>query len=135
MTTIAYDGISIAADSMGICDSVIVALNDTKLHVTAKGILGCAGEAATVPTLIQWIETGKKEGAYSGTGILVDGRRALLFEGLTKGQKIKAPYAIGTGASFAFAAMYAGASAVEAVKIACRLDPTSGGRIVSKQVK
>lgn len=35
-------------------------------------------------------------------------------------------YAIGTGAEYAMGAMAAGASAKEAVKIACKLDPHSG---------
>lgn len=40
-------------------------------------------------------------------------------------------YAIGSGAKAALAAMHCGRSAVEAVRIAARIDPYTGGRIVS----
>jgi hypothetical protein len=43
--------------------------------------------------------------------------------------KLKVPfYAIGSGSLFAFPALKAGASAIEAVRIACECDPYSGGR-------
>ena len=44
-------------------------------------------------------------------------------------------YAIGSGSRFAMGALMAGASAVEAVKIACGLDVYSGGRVVSASWK
>lgn len=44
--------------------------------------------------------------------------------------KIREPfYAIGSGAGYAMAAMYAGADAIEACKIGAMMDPFSGGRI------
>lgn len=44
--------------------------------------------------------------------------------------KVDAPFAaLGSGTTAALAAMYAGASAREAVVIACKLDPSSGGRV------
>jgi hypothetical protein len=43
-------------------------------------------------------------------------------------------YAIGSGAKAALAAMHCGKSAVEAVRIAARIDPYTGGRIVSMKL-
>lgn len=46
-------------------------------------------------------------------------------------QKINSckPYAVGSGEQFALGAMYAGASAEEAVKIASKMDIRTGGRV------
>lgn len=43
-------------------------------------------------------------------------------------------YAIGSGAKAALGALHCGKSAVESVRIACRVDPYSGGRVVSESL-
>jgi len=44
-------------------------------------------------------------------------------------------YAIGSGAKVALGAMACGKSAIEAVRIAARYDPYTGGRIVSETLE
>lgn len=44
-------------------------------------------------------------------------------------------YAIGSGAKAALAAMHCGKSAIESVRIAARIDPYTGGRIVSMSLE
>lgn len=68
------------------------------------------------------------------TALFVDGLKCFFYE---KGMwdEIKIPYAIGSGAGFALAAMDAGASAEEAVRIACKRDIYSGGRIQKYKVR
>lgn len=66
-------------------------------------------------------------------GLHIDRRgRMWIYEGniwqSLKGFKF---YAIGSGAIMATAAMMAGASALEAVKIACQLDLWSGGKLTT----
>jgi hypothetical protein len=65
-------------------------------------------------------------------GLLINQRgHIMLYEG-NIWQRIKMPYyAIGSGSIIAFGALDAGASALEAVRIACRRDPWSGGKISS----
>lgn len=49
---------------------------------------------------------------------------------------VKTPFhALGTGADIALGAMQAGATAVDAVKVACKLDLASGGRVRKMEVK
>lgn len=62
--------------------------------------------------------------------IMVSPKGEVLFwEGSVLSFQTQAPLAIGSGAPYALAAMECGKSAVEAVEIACKLDPYSGGDI------
>lgn len=131
MTTVAYDGITLAADSRGIDDGVIMGDREIKLHKVGSSLVGMAGECCAMPAFIEFLETGVwvKE-AEGCSAIVVSGVSAKLYEGNKYPLKIHAPYAIGSGAIAALAAMYAGVDAVKAVKIASRLDPGTGGRVM-----
>jgi hypothetical protein len=48
---------------------------------------------------------------------------------------LEAFYAVGSGAKAALAAMHCGKSAVDAVRIAARIDPYTGGRVVSMSLE
>lgn len=51
-------------------------------------------------------------------------------------QPIIAPYyAVGSGATFAFPAMDAGASAIEAAEIGAKRDPYSGGKVIHLRLR
>ena len=69
-------------------------------------------------------------------GLLVDTKGAMwLYEG-NMWQRVKGPYyAVGSGSILAFAAMDAGATAIEAVTIAARRDPFSGGKVTAVRLK
>ena len=130
MTTIAWDGIRIASDSRTICGGVIVNDHERKLFKLDGGaFLGTCGETCRAAELIDWITTNTKHSGIEISGLYVDGSRGYLYEGCTKAQRVKPPYAIGSGAGYALAAMRAGADAVKAVRIAAGLDPGTGGRV------
>jgi hypothetical protein len=65
-------------------------------------------------------------------GLLVDTKGHMwLFEG-NIWQRVKGRYySVGSGSIIAFAAMDAGATAIEAVTIAARRDPFSGGKVTA----
>ena len=132
MTTIAYrDGV-LASDSL-------VTLGDTKSHGTyikikriGNLLVGAAGGVADSEQFLQWLkyddgETPPPKGQYSALVIDPRGRVREIENGsvlpVPRGAKF---HAIGSGGPFALAAMYAGASAVEAVKIATKIDINSG---------
>ncbi len=45
------------------------------------------------------------------------------------GDVVRLPFAMGSGREFAYGALSMGASASQAVKIACKYDPRSGGKV------
>lgn len=70
------------------------------------------------------------------SGLMIDRRRRVWHYEGNIWQRIKMPFfAIGSGAGFAMAAMLAGATAVEAVKIGIRLDPYSGGKVTALRLR
>lgn len=148
MTTIAWDGRIIAADSLTSEDSGIMHGNLDKLHVGRDFIVGLAGTRADS---VRWLRTlsastsadeiiarGYPEystdndphillvkiggHAYTHTqGVFVE------FQGTCNGHMC---WAIGSGREVAIGAMLAGASAEQAVKFAAEVDPYTGGKVV-----
>lgn len=55
----------------------------------------------------------------------------MLFEGGKAFYEVQAPYAIGSGADIALGALDQGATAEEAVKIACKRNVLSGGAVTT----
>jgi hypothetical protein len=138
MTTIAARAGVMAADSRetdqheALEFSFVVSDKAHKLHRLPDGsIFGGADGSESIHRLLESL---KKKHACpkieNVSGLLVPPTGGLrLYEG-NVWLKVKEPYyAIGTGASFAMAAMHAGADAITAVRIAARMDPFSGGRV------
>jgi hypothetical protein len=67
-------------------------------------------------------------GSVSALLVMPDGK-AFTYEGATWVREAEPYVAIGSGAAYALAAMDFGASAVEAVKGACKRHTRSGGRV------
>ena len=131
MTTIAWDGETLAAD--GQVTSSFIGQNDSKKIFTKGGkvFAFCGtysegygflkrGQPIECDTIV--LEFGDKSGIA-------------IYHEKNGSHPIKAPYAIGSGCDFAMGAMLAGCNAVDAVKIAAKLDPYTGGRINSKKIK
>lgn len=134
MTTVCYrDGV-LAADSL-------VTLGDTKIHGHMRklrrvhdNLIGVAGGVAECDEFLSWCkaggyttETDPPLGEYRALVVQPNGKVLEFEQGkcLPRMSNTKF-YAIGSGAPYALAAMYAGASAVEAVKISCKIDTSSG---------
>lgn len=142
MTTIAYrDGI-IAGDGRETCQnddtaSIMIVRDDcVKVHKIGNSLFGAAHGSEAIEILLKQLRKHKgKRGKVKPidgevAGLLIEKNGSIwLFEG-SMWQKIDMPYyAVGSGSYYAMAAMDAGASAVEAVEIAMRRDPYSGGLV------
>lgn len=138
MTTIAVRNGVMAADSRetdqheALEFSFVVSDRTRKLHrLPDDSVFGGADGSESIHRLLESLKsktTCPKIENVSGLLLNPDGS-VRLYEG-SAWIKIKDPYyAIGSGASFAMAAMHAGADAITAAKIGARMDPFSGGRV------
>lgn len=148
MTTIAFDGTTLAADSL--CHAGGMRLGAvTKLWRMPDGRLfaGC-GDTAIVELVRQWLENGQ-DPARRPTILHEQGFNGLLITPAQPRQNRTPPlihqldehlapmdiaspfYALGSGREYAVAAMAAGASAAAAVDIAIRFDVYSGPPVQS----
>ena len=138
MTTIAYDGKTICADTLACWGSERGRAPIEKIITRASGIYALSGSFAVRDEVIDWIENGAKRGdAPNLVGdeewqvIFIDKDGAAYFgisvsPGLVP---IVAPFTIGSGGEFALGAMLAGKSAHDAVKIAAILDIKTGDNV------
>lgn len=137
MTTIATDGVTIAADGRTTAGKEIVTDEAKKIHRLPDGsVVGeaglCTAGILAVEELAYAIQEDRHPKNYKGDYTLLrltpDGRAIIYWNELV-GIEIPTPAAIGSGGEFARGAMAAGASAREAVRIATKLDSASGGKV------
>jgi hypothetical protein len=133
VTTIATDGVTMAADTLGTRAEIIFASSLDKLERLNDGsILGCAGRSATLRELALWLngegEFPKDHGEWGAIHLTKQGPRLYNSSGRAWAY-LDAPAAIGTGAELALGAMLVGCSPVQAVEIAARRDPFTGGEV------
>lgn len=132
MTTIVYrDGV-LASDSLATIGETKVHGRYQKIRRIGDYLVGTAGSVADGQTFVNWLKHGSEEdpppnGSYSALIIDPRGRVREIENGsvlpVPRGAKF---FAIGSGAPYALAAMYAGATAAEAVKIAAKIDTSTG---------
>jgi ATP-dependent HslUV protease subunit HslV len=144
VTTIAYRNGIIAADTgMTIGGSQIA--QTMKITKNSRGdVCGCCGESWWGEAFRKWFETGAGDPPSSpGTGVnaalvVLKSRRLRIYEsstGTVAAFDLRAPYyAIGSGRCEALGAMFAGATARDAVRAAMHLDDGTFGRVTSLQV-
>lgn len=134
MTTIAFDGEHIAADSM-----LSGAYVDTaeKIFKISGGYLMMAGSYSEGLIFKKWCKdrTKPKPKLDDFEALEIRGKKVMYYDEGIEPIPLKAPAAIGTGCQFAMGAMLAGATAKEAVKIASKLDEATGGRIKVVKVR
>jgi ATP-dependent protease HslVU (ClpYQ) peptidase subunit len=156
MTTIAFDGRYIAADSLVSYGGKRSTTQWQKLIIEERVIFGFAGLAQNFERELiggylngfagykrvrnavgHWCLRSQKEGDLPD--LLGDGESTLIvfergrlssFDGCAHGHSKAAPDAFGSGSPFALGAMATGASAMEAVDAASRWDLLSGGDIL-----
>lgn len=156
MTTIAYkDGIMCSDGRMSLGDMIIK--DDTeKVFWVNNHLVGVCGRARAINTFVTWLqkmtdyhivnqEVGElvdlippaleDDEGYSAL-VVTPSRQVLMYEGNTPiDMGLDVPMSVGSGSCFALAAMKAGNSAEEAVKVACELDVYSGGEITVVQLE
>lgn len=132
MTTIVYDGKKLAVDSQ-ITDGEIIWYRN-KLWKWKKGVFSVAGDWGDYPLMRRYLNGYKGEDLrkkfskhfecyYSEEGKLysIDKRFEPMWE--------EEPVATGSGFQIATSGLQMGLSAIEAVKLACQLNPNTGGKV------
>lgn len=138
VTTIAFDGQIMAADTQGTSDDgVIEQHNYRKLYECTDHIIGMAGDFGQQQRFLEWLTDCGPMPVFSE----MDRFSALVYcrkdqsihyyDRQLKKIEVGAKTAIGTGGKFALGAMLAGKNAIEAVDIAKKLDVWSGGETIS----
>lgn len=105
-----------------------------KLYRVLDTIVGLAGESSAGLDFLKWYSNQRygDDPPKIGNAHVIVLKRDGLYEVEGHGHlvKINEPfYAIGSGAKAALGAMHMGARPVEAVEIACKIDPYCGGKI------
>lgn len=152
MTTIAYrDGI-LAADSRVTVDNgsgarihtckKLFRKRVTEGKKTFEVIIATAGESSPGMVFVDWYGSGKPVPDIflhidaDFTCLVLTPKGLFEYDTFCRGEEIEEDcYAIGSGAMAALAAMHCGKSALEAVRIASRIDPHTGGRIVTETLE
>lgn len=144
MTTIAFDGVSLAADR-----KVGGVNNARKIFKLKKGgYIAGAGYYDDLVEVARWIDAGMKDEAcpFAGKHSIENESEYLYVDKAGNPHWLTSPWlrpvritekhvAMGSGGDFALGAMKAGANARKAVAIACQCDPESGFGIDVVKVK
>ena len=130
MTTIAYDGKYLAVDSQLTCDNTFKVYQN-KLWKFNHGVFTVTGEWTDYPEFQAMLNDEKQEAVVSKKCLCIFARDGKVYEWWPrhKPMQMVKRCAQGSGKELAVGAMYAGATAIEAVRIATRLDPFSGGKV------
>lgn len=135
MTTIATDGKTMAGDGQAeACNTIICTSRAKVVRLSDGSLFGSAGRGADNIAMAKWLENGcdgKKPGfkRFSGLHLFPDGRLEYWSEDVDVPTPVDAPCAVGSGMDFAIGAMLHGATPEEAVDIAAKRDPGTGGKI------
>lgn len=138
MTTIAWDGETLAADKQMTVGSLTMVTQKIIKH--GSQLIGKAGSAELTECMLQWYLRGRDVDKFPD--LKKDGRSGILLiiypDGNIEKFSQQSPYpiklppqkiSIGSGSDIAMTAMYLGRSAVSAVEIASELDPHTGNGI------
>jgi len=127
MTTIAWDGKTMAADGC-VSGDVIIQGGVRKVYLINGGMAGFAGLLEDGMIFIDWLRKGADGGNrpemdkdFLGLYVNASGR-VTEFGPKLFGYRAGKPAAIGSGAAAAMGAMLAGKDALTAVKIAAKID-------------
>lgn len=138
MTTIAYDGKTICADTLATWGDERALMAVEKIRREPTGIYAICGAFSVFHDVIHWIEQGASytdapklvgDDEWRVIYINVDGEAFCAMSSSPGLVQIAPPFAIGSGGEFALGAMLAGKSAEEAVKIAAIVDIRTGDQV------
>lgn len=140
MTTIAWDGISVAADTQGRIGDYTAPKPTRKLYRDGDIVYAFSGCTPLFKPMREWHKNGadpktapscEDKDSLSNSALIVfeKGTCKLYRPTLPYPEDIDAPDAWGSGADFAIGAMVDGASARRAVEVASICNPDTGGEI------
>ena len=138
MTTIAWDGRYVAADSLQGGRDYDSSVPATKLVLAGERVYAICGYFAWFQAWIKWHENGADPANTPVCKLPQSETTFIVFEdGGCFTFDLEMPYAdishpgeaLGSGRKFAMGAMAAGLNAEQAVRVAIKLDPHSGGPV------
>ncbi|MEO1658261.1 MAG: hypothetical protein AAFR65_11095 [Pseudomonadota bacterium] len=137
MTTIAWDGTTLASDSQG--SGSFIYENGPKVFEHNGCLYGIAGDREAVEQAVRWIKASNLDPSSGEPpnlqtenvgGLMINPQgECFVFEKRLIPFEVSTPHAEGSGQRFAMGAMLAGATAEDAVRIAIELDQESGGTV------
>jgi ATP-dependent protease HslVU (ClpYQ) peptidase subunit len=140
MTTVAYDGYTLAGDSLA-------TYGDTKLDIPIPKVqvlynnkwkaMAWCGQMSQAEKVKEWIiHSGQEKPETEGCRFMLidqDNKPWLMDQHLIP-VPLPIPFALGNGENFAIGAMAAGKSAKEAIEIASKYDAFTGGEIFEVKI-
>jgi len=140
MSTVATDGLTMASDSRITDDGgAMDQLNYPKIKKFKDSIGGFAGDLESGVLFFSWMERGEPDDPAQKPTLEDDDFIALVLRKsgvywygsklIPGGIPSGTPAAIGSGGDVAMGAMLAGKDPANAVRLACRVDSNSGGKI------
>jgi ATP-dependent protease HslVU (ClpYQ) peptidase subunit len=133
MTTVAWDGQTLAGDTLGVVAGYL-RQRARKVHKLPDGrLIGGAGNYAELLQVLVWLTDDESEEPsledFAGLLVQPDGRAFVFSEDRVMIPLLEARYAIGSGRDFALSAMWYGATAAEAVRHASQFDVWTGPEV------
>lgn len=136
MTTIAFDGTTLAADCAAWSGNSKYRVRKV-FKVKSPGaqyLVAFCGDGHFAQALLRWMNGGPHPGVYPSTdnvvvAVVVDRQRRIWrmeSTALRYGRVLERPHACGGGQDFAIGALEAGATAVQAVRIAIKRSDMAG---------
>lgn len=144
MTTIAFDGKTMACDTRVVCGSNCYN-TDTKIYENDTYIIGVAGDAGVGTMLIDnpyILQARHYDFDFEALVYVKDAEKVYkvaFYKSWDRALSLVIPVAdvfvaVGSGAPYALAAMECGYSAHGGVAVASKFDPNTGGKIITKQL-
>lgn len=134
MTTIAWDGMTLAADRQATVGNAVFMVN--KLHRHEGWMLAYFGDSDSGEEMLAWFRAGARPEDFPASqrdndrfAPLVAIRPGEILKFERTPHPIRFPpqkFAMGSGRDFALAAMHCGRTAAEAVEVAALFDPGTG---------
>lgn len=132
MSTIAWDGKTLAGDRLGVRGEGL-RFEVVKVFALSNGSLyGGVGKHDNVLQVLWWLENGGEppnlgsEASFSGLVVMPEKKVHLFDELLVPKPVLESFFAIGSGRDFAIAAMALGQTAAQAIELAMRYDIYTG---------
>lgn len=137
MTTIAFDGVTLAADRQVTYGTSKEATS--KIYRLGDKLIGISGDACQAMVAIEWLTKGRKgrkpdlDRVEDVNLLVVDLKKKKCFymDGNLMLLEIHPPVSVGSGSMAALAAMRLGCDAVKAIEVASEVDTFTGGGVES----
>jgi ATP-dependent protease HslVU (ClpYQ) peptidase subunit len=132
MTTIAWDGMVLAADTQGVFGEMVRVTSHKLFRLSNGSIIGASGSVQDTLLAVKWLNEGGKKPElddFAALLITVDGACFRVETKLMLQPIHEVFVACGTGRDFALAAMALGETSREAVMLAICYDIWSGGDV------